>query len=152
MTFEYTINGQTRICLVQGHVAGTCEHGNENEVFHKIENLCTSRTTDSLQTLLHGISYHPDISVLSEYESINFIGASRCVISNVVLYYSIYKHNINYKITKFSINYMATCFGYIVAILRPTQNDVQVHNVRTQWDPVSFTTRTYTFIKQGVIL
>ena len=45
---------------------------------------------------------------------------SRCVICNVVVYYSVYKQNINYKMAKFSVNYMATCFGYILAILRPT--------------------------------
>jgi hypothetical protein len=31
---------------------------------------------------------------------------SRCVISNVVAYYSVYKHNIIHKTTRFTINYM----------------------------------------------
>jgi hypothetical protein len=34
----------------------------------------------------------------------------------VVLYYSVHKHNIIHK-TRFTISYMATCFGYIIAIL-----------------------------------
>ena len=64
---------------------------------------------------------------------------------NIAVYYSVYKH-INHKMTKFSINYMATCFGYIMTILRPTWNTVQVHKVRAQWDLISFTTMTYTYI------
>jgi uncharacterized protein YbcI len=44
---------------------------------------------------------------------------------------------------------MATCFGYIIAILRPTQNSVQVHKVRTQWDPISFTNRDIYIHKIG---
>jgi hypothetical protein len=43
--------------------------------------------------------------------------------------------------TQFLFNYMATCFGYLIAILRPMQNNVQAHKVRTQWDPISFTNR-----------
>ena len=32
---------------------------------------------------------------------------------------------------------------YTIAILRPTWNIVQVHKVRTQWDPISFTSISY---------
>jgi len=34
---------------------------------------------------------------------------------------------------------MATCFGYIIAILRPKKSIAQVHKGCTQWDLISFT-------------
>ena len=69
VTLEYTIDGQTKICLVYGHVVGTCEHGNEDEGLRKIvENFCTSWKIDSLQNLLYEISCHPAISGWNEYE------------------------------------------------------------------------------------
>ena len=51
-------------------------------------------------------------------------------LKNIVVYYSLYKHNNYHKNDKVClINYTATCFGYTIA-----QNNVQVHKVCTQWE------------------
>jgi len=69
-------------------------------------------------------------------------------LKNIVVYYSLYKHNNYHKNDKVClINYTATCFGYTITILRPIQNNVQVQKVYTQWDPISFTTVIHPFIK-----
>ena len=41
---------------------------------------------------------------------------------------------------------------YTIAILRPTWNIVQVHKLRTQWDPTSFTSMSYTMIKHDNVV
>ena len=67
---------------------------------------------------------------------------------DIVVYYFVYKHNIYHKNDNvYLINYTTTCFGYTIAVLKPIQNNVQVHKVCARWDPISFTTMIHPFIQ-----
>ena len=71
------------------------------------------------------------------------------VILNVMVCYSVYKHNMNHKTTSFSNSLYGDMFWLHISHPQANVEQCYAHTVCTQWDPISFANRVIYIHKIG---